>query len=237
MTIPVRLLNFIGCRIQNVGAIFTECALQFDTIHQYPKDEYARYKREDPTEQHRVDYPLTPTSVVVDVGGFTGDWAQRIYCRYSCYIDIYEAHPYFASVAALNFENNPKVIVHDLALGNHDGLLLLFGDNMNASHTFNETAGRGVYAPLVRKASDVFKDLYPDGIDLLKINVEGAEYDILLDLIANYDMKNIGNLQIQFHKVGEEYEQKRNRILCALAKTHKCTWRYDWIFENWEVLK
>jgi hypothetical protein len=83
------------------------------------------------------------------------------------------------------------------------------------------------------KASEAFKQY--THIDLLKINVEGAEYGIMNDLLANYNMRKIDNLQIQFHGNVPEYEEKREAIRKGLKKTHHMTWNYDYIFENWEI--
>ena len=46
-----------------------------------------------------------------------------------------------------------------------------------------------------KKASDYIKGK----IDLLKINIEGGEYEVLENLIENDLIKNIDNIQIQFH--------------------------------------
>ncbi len=226
-----RILNFVGYRIVNVGTVFNNLALKMDTIHKYSEEEYARYKREDPTEEHRVNYPLNTDSLVVDVGGLTGDWATRIYCRHSCNIDIYEPHPVLVSKARINFKGNNKVKIYGFGLGGENGILILYGDSFNASIFKNNTGGETEVE--IIKTSDVFKQY--NHIDLLKINVEGAEYEIMNDLLANYDMRKIDNLQIQFHGNVDGYSEKRKNIRNGLMKTHHMTWNYDYIFENWAL--
>lgn len=222
-----RILNFIGYRFINL-------ALDFDNRHQYPKKEEARYKKDDPYEMIRVTYPLTTDSLVVDVGGLTGDWASRIYCRYSCYIDIFEPHPVLSLQAMRNFGGNDHVVVLPYGLSSQDGEMNLYGDFYNASLYKNDYGT--THTVRIRKASDVFKELYSgQTIDLLKLNVEGAEYDILPDLIMNFDMNRIENIQIQFHQTVDGYAAKREAIRRDLSKTHKMTWGYDYIFENWEL--
>ena len=220
-----RIFNFIGYRFVNL-------ALDFDNRHQYPKLEEARYKKEDPHEMKRVTYPLTTDSVVVDIGGLTGDFASRIYCRYSCTIDIYEPHPALSKIAEMNFEGNPYVIVYPVGLSNKKDTMILYGDYWNASLYKNDCGNKNEVK--IQKASDVF--VHYDHIDLLKLNVEGAEYDILPDLIANYDMRKIDNIQIQFHQTVEGYSDKRDKIREGLSKTHTMDWCYDYIFENWKLI-
>jgi hypothetical protein len=65
------------------------------------------------------------------------------------------------------------------------------------------------------------------------MNVEGAEYDILPDLIENYDMNNIDIIHILFHNVVEGHAEKRDMIRVALSKTHNLEISYNWIFDRW----
>ena len=223
-----RILNFIGYRCINL-------VLYLDNVHQYPKGIFKQYLLEDPDDLKRVIYPLNENSLVVDVGGLTGDWASRIYNRYSCNIDIYEPHPVLMQKARRNFLRNKKVDVFGYGLGDKDDVLNLYGDFMNASLYKNDMGG--VYKVAIRKTSDVFNYRYSDKIiDLLKINVEGAEYLILPDLIAGFDMTCIKNIQIQFHRNVPNYEVKRNIIRTCLSKTHRQNWNYDYIFESWTLV-
>jgi FkbM family methyltransferase len=218
------ILRFIGYRFLNVSLIF-------DTIHRYPKDEYRRYRHDDPDETLRLTYPLSEDSLIVDVGGNTGDWATPMFCRYRCTIDIYEPHPVLAAICKRNFDRNPKVNLYQEALADSDGKLILYGDGQNSS-VFK--TGRSYHIVEAKKASKVFNERYPRRIDLLKFNVEGAEYVILPELLENYDMTRIINIQIQFHNHVQGHEQMRKEILTKLSKTHRKTWGYDYIFENWE---
>ena len=71
-------------------------------------------------------------------------------------------------------------------------------------------------------------------IDLLKLNVEGAEYSILEDILNSDLQGRFVNLQIQFHK---SYENKNryNQIKNKLEKKYKLIWRYPWIWESWKL--
>jgi hypothetical protein len=113
--------------------------------------------------------------------------------------------------------------------------MTLYGDGYVAS--LYPTQNTVNHQPVsVYKASDVFKERYAGKtIDVLKLNVEGAEYEILPDLIQNFDISNIMNIQIQFHQVVDDYTRKRDAIqrdLAALGFVQ--TWNYEWAFENWE---
>jgi len=77
------------------------------------------------------------------------------------------------------------------------------------------------------------KDLNINNVDLVKINIEGAEYPLLKDLIDNDLVSIFDNLQIQFHMI-DNYEEEYRYILEGLSKTHSITWKYPYIWENWK---
>ena len=225
MAFYVRILNFIGYRFINL-------ALKLDNVAQYPPDVEKIYKKDDPFDELRTTYPLVENSLIVDVGGFTGDWAMRMYALYSCYIDIYEPHPILASESMRNFRTNKKVRTFPIGMSDKDGVLELYGDTMNAS-LFNNSIGKVNYVD-IKKASDIFKERYNDKeIDLLKINIEGAEYDLLPDLMKNWDIRKVKFILVQFHSHVPIRAAKREMIRNDLSKTHRMVWGYDFIFESW----
>jgi len=192
---------------------------------------------------HALDIPkdidLSPDSFVVDLGGYNGDWASLMFCRYACNIDIYEPHPALYNHALRpKFRHNPKVKLFNHGLAGKTDRMTLYGDGYVASlYPMQNTVSYQIAD--FRKASDVFEERYSDKtVDVLKLNVEGAEYEILPDLIQNFDMSNIRNIQIQFHQIVDDYDRKRAAIQHDLATLGFAqTWNYEWAFENWENSK
>ena len=66
-------------------------------------------------------------------------------------------------------------------------------------------------------------------IDLMKINIEGGEYDLLFCLIEKDLISRINNLQIQFHSFVPNAKNNREKIINLLKKTHKKTKHYKHI--------
>jgi len=69
----------------------------------------------------------------------------------------------------------------------------------------------------------------------MKINIEGAGYDLLDHLIESGFIKNIKNIQVQFHDIVAEAVKRRASIQEQLKKTHVLTYCYDFIWENWTI--
>jgi hypothetical protein len=59
------------------------------------------------------------------------------------------------------------------------------------------------------------------------------EFEVLESIIKNNLQTKFVNLQIQFHRFGEKYEERREAICKALSKTHHPTYCYSWVWENW----
>ena len=70
----------------------------------------------------------------------------------------------------------------------------------------------------------------------MKINIEGAEYDLLDHLIETGFIANIINLQIQFHEFVPNAKERMENIQKRLEKTHALTYQHEFVWENWKRL-
>lgn len=182
-------------------------------------------------ESRRYDFPgLGPDSLVLDIGGFEGSWADRISAQYGSRIHIFEPHPGFADNLAQKYEGNSRITVHPFALGSTDGVLDL-SDAGDAS-----SAVSGAHAAVRGKVVDVarFMTEFPEGrIALAKINIEGGEYDLLPALAAADELARFDTIQVQFHLFTPANISMRERIRESLATTHRQDWSYDFVWEQW----
>lgn len=72
-------------------------------------------------------------------------------------------------------------------------------------------------------------------IDLIKINIEGGEYDLLEHLLDANFVEQIENLQIQFHDFVENASARMKKIQNRLEKTHYLTYHYPFVWDNWTL--
>ncbi|WP_163835751.1 FkbM family methyltransferase, partial [Pseudomonas viridiflava] len=79
------------------------------------------------------------------------------------------------------------------------------------------------------------EELGTDKIDLMKINIEGGEFEVLPALIDAQYIYKITNLQIQFHDSIEHAKEKRDRLRDQFKLTHQETWNYEFVWENWKL--
>lgn len=178
------------------------------------------------TEATRYEYPLTPDSVVVDVGAHHGSFTREISRRYSCRVIAFEPIPEFAQIASQ--DQSDKVVVYPVGLSNTYSMatFCIAGDSTGAF----SVSDRRVPVLLI---PGLFLMNLPK-IDLLKLNCEGGEYD-LLDLILEQGLLDrIDNIQVQFHQVMPDCVARRNRIQEGLSKTHELDYCVDFVWEGWK---
>ena len=199
------------------------------------KFEVARWFRDRGDETLRLDYPeLDENSVVFDVGGYKGDFANAIHEKYGCTVYLFEPHPEFFRVCVDRFKMNSRVVPLNFGLSDKNGLFGL-SDSADGSSFLNPKQPHieGIECE-VKEILSAIEELGVSEIDLMKINIEGGEYPLLLGLASQSALNRVDQYQIQFHNFVDEAESMRDEIVGALSKTHDQTWCYKFVWENWK---
>ena len=181
----------------------------------------------------RLNYDLGPDSMVIDVGGYEGQWASDIYGKYRCKVHVFEPVEKFAHAIGERFERNPSVLVHAYGLGGRD-TTVEFEELADRSSIFSKGRGKTVRVP-IRQAAKVFDELGLSRIDLIKINIEGGEYELLQHFVDTGWISRISSLQIQFHDFVPDAKNQMSRIQEQLRRTHDLTWGFPFVWENWRI--
>jgi len=204
-----------------------------EILRDEPLLEAKRWFRDRGDTTLRLSYDLSPQSVVVDLGGYVGDFAYEINSRYGSTVHLFEPVPRYYAQCEKRFSGNAKVIPHCFGLGSKEGQFLLSDDNDASSFVAQLPKDNSTITAEMRAVVPTLIDLGINHIDLLKINIEGGEYDVLPALIEAGWMPKIREIQVQFHTVGD-YENARDAIRTELSKTHHETWCYKFVWENWQ---
>lgn len=195
------------------------------------KKEVNRWFRDGGDNKFRFNYPLDENSLILDCGGYKGEWSEKIFSMYQCNIMIFEPVKKFYDIIKNKFIGNEKIKVFNYGLSdeekNVDINLLDDGSSVFVDGTNKENIK-------LRSIYNFINDNKINKIDLLKLNVEGEEYNILDNIIDNNLTHIINSYQIQFHEVIDNYEERRKKIIKNLNNTHKQTYCYLYVWENWE---
>jgi FkbM family methyltransferase len=180
----------------------------------------------------RLNYSLNDKSIVLDLGGYEGQWASDIFSRYCCFIHVFEPVERFANQIEQRFSHNDKIQVHHFGLSklNQKEQIFINGDS---SSTFKTDSDREEIHLV--KAINFISEYNIDFIDLIKINIEGGEYDLLEHLLESGFIKNIANIQVQFHDFIPNAEARMIKIQQELSKSHFLTYQYPFVWENWRI--
>jgi len=126
---------------------------------------------------------LTPQSVVLDCGMNLGMFARRMIARYGCRVIGIEANPFLAqqnSAAGLE--------CHNYAICAHNGSVKFKVDHafpMNSAIVADSTTGADVIDVESIRLDDFLKLHSIPAVDLLKLDIEGAEISLINDTPAD----------------------------------------------------
>jgi FkbM family methyltransferase len=182
----------------------------------------------------RLNYNLDKKSIVFDVGGYYGDFAQEIFRMYSAQIFIFEPVNDFYYHIVHRFKSDENIRVFNFGLGaeSETSEISLLDDRSS----FYADDGLSKSVVNIKSIVDFVTSEKIQYIDLIKLNIEGAEYALLESLITNGMITKFGNIQVQFHDfVIENAKYRMDNIRKSLSLTHKQTWCYEFVWENWEL--
>lgn len=172
-------------------------------------------------EYLRYDYPLSENDLCIDLGAYEGTFSKEIYARYKCKCIAVEPSEYIRDFTDGEIINK--------AASTHNGKL--------------QFGGRAYYASIFEPTDHEYEcfdvnsliEKYEE-IGLLKVNIEGAEYDVLDHIIGAGLHKRIKNIQVQFHQIeGVPYEMWYKEIVKKLELTHDKQWGYEFVWESWKL--
>lgn len=171
-------------------------------------------------EHLRYEYDLKPDDIVIDIGAYRGEWATQIYCKYGCRLIVIEPTPWIVGF--------PFGEVINKAASDHDGKQS-FGGAYYYTSSYEHPNNTEYECFDINTLLSEYNE-----IALVKINIEGAENDLLEYMYRKSLMPRIRNLQVQFHLVeGEESEMRYEVISELLRETHEVEWRWPFCWESW----
>lgn len=189
-----------------------------------------------------VDVDLPPGAVVLDVGAFVGEWAERIVRRADgrhqgdLQVHAFEPEPNACQKLAAGIGRDPRVHLHRFGLAAHDrGEQLAVGGPGSSIFLAADTPGfTGRVAVELRDVAAVLPSLELDRVALAKINIEGGEFELIDRLHETGWLARIDVLLIQFHEFAPGAYRGRRRNRRQLTETHREVWSYPWVYERWD---
>jgi FkbM family methyltransferase len=194
--------------------------------------EVKRYFQDGGDEKFRYNFNLNNNSIVFDLGGYKGQWASDIYSKYNCNILIFEPVVAYHNYIENRFLNNPKIIPYNYGLGSVECVLKI-GINDDGSSVFIKNDN--IQYINIISVGDFFKKQKIEKVDLMKINIEGGEYELLNKIIDLGLINYISNIHVQFHHFIPNAEFELERLYSKLSLTHRPVYKYRFVWETWQL--
>jgi FkbM family methyltransferase len=180
---------------------------------------------------HSLIYDLNENSTVIDLGGYTGEWAKEIINRYNCNVYLVEPVEESYKILLEKFRSNPRVHILKVGIGieNTEKVMYVNGDGTS----FNIKTGE-VITVEIKTIESVLNQWNLEKIDLLQVNIEGDEYELLQHMIDTGLINKFKNLQVQFHLGIKDAVAKHESICEGLIKEgFKIKYSYPYVWEAW----
>lgn len=169
------LLTFLCAELLERSAFL--CANTAHKLYPHPTQKYRdEWRKANGDQTLRLNHDLNKDSVVFDIGGYQGQWVSDIYAKYRCKVFVFEPIEEFADGISKRFKLNPDIIVCPFGLMDKTATLEISVDG-NASSLFKK--GGLTRKVQVVSISNFFQEKSIPTVDLMQINIEGAEYPLL----------------------------------------------------------
>jgi FkbM family methyltransferase len=176
-----------------------------------------------------VSGALDKGSIVLDIGlGEDVSFSQSLIERFGLVVHGFDPTP--RSIAYVRNLALPNLILHEFGIGVATGPAEFLLPN-DAAHVSGSLIAEGhVGARRVQVAllsiADIFRQVPCMNVDLLKLDIEGAEYDLIASKEFADHADRIGMICIEFHhrwkSLGKEYTLRAVRTLRSLG--FRCAW-------------
>jgi FkbM family methyltransferase len=166
-------------------------------------------------------FPIQPADVVVDIGGHIGGFAVRAArLAHRGQVYAYEASSRNFALLEKNckMNNAQNLHIHKMAVAHQTGKMKFFtpSDNGALGSLMQETDSP-METVQATTLTDIITENKIEQIDYLKVDVEGAEYDILSNCPPE-TLAKVKHIVLEYHEF--EGDQRSHHDLVDLLKSH-----------------
>ena len=167
--------------------------------------------------------------IIFDIGGYHGDWTAIALAKYpDCHIYVFEPiHEFFLHIIN-RFAGDSRVTPFNFGLSNFSGQA-----HMAKKDDESTLCDDGEEVVSIVDVVSFMRDNGITRIDLAKINIEGAEYDLLMRLLGSPEVLQVQNLMVQFHGDAPEVEAELDVVHKGLEKHFSKVFDFGTAFEGW----
>jgi FkbM family methyltransferase len=183
-----------------------------------------------------VNYTDPSAGIFVDCGANIGE-ISSIALNKGFAVHAFEPDPLAADALQEHLGANPRMTIHRAAVGAAERTAVLFRatepdirQTIHSSLWRTDVAGEGraVTVPVI----DIFRfiDTLNRPVAAIKLDIEGAEYEVLERMIAEDAWRDITHIFVESHRrFGPEMAEREDAIRGALARLGRTNVNFGWV--------
>lgn len=182
-------------------------------------------------ERLKYEIDLREGGIVLDIGAYKGQFTEKILGRNDELIFwLYEPIPEYFQICENLFLNKDSITIYQTAVSADGRSFEMQVDGLRS----RKAVGNPVDSVLIPSIciQDIFNSA-PE-FELLKMNIEGMEFESLEKLISTNSLVKAKYLLIQFHNFESDSPLRLAKIRQGIEKNYESIWKYDWIWELWK---
>lgn len=174
-----------------------------------------------------------PDSIVYSFGiGEDASFDLELIRSTACVVHGFDPTPKSLEWVGNNIEE-PRFQMHPWALGTEDGTLTLWlpdnPEHVSASLVSAAKRSQHSFDAECRNLESVMRELGHKHIDVLKMDIEGAEYGVLESLAKSKGLDHVGQLLVEFHHRMDGFTRQQTQNAVGLLR--ECGFRIAWVSE------
>ena len=185
-------------------------------------------------EKLKFDYNITDQSTIFELGAYNGGMVRQITEKFDPFIYAFEPSTTFYKLLNKEFESD-KIMIFNFGLSDKNEYKTLISSKDGSYISKSNKKNLSTENVKLIKLSEFIIQNKIEFTDFININIEGSEYKVLKDLISSGVINKINHLQIQFHRSPKFYRIKKFLLVKKLNKTHNNIWKYNYVWERWDL--
>lgn len=181
-------------------------------------------------EKLKYSMDLKEGGLVLDLGGYLGDFsASLLKVNPRLQYRVYEPVLEFAYSCQQRFKSNSnvQVIASGVSSNGRDIKMFIDGPRTKNDSSIHLESFKTVS---INSIFDVLEE-----VELVKMNIEGMEYECLRELEVNGNLNKIKYLLVQFHNFTSQAEKEYSDIIKTIEKNHTSVFKFKWLWELYRI--
>ena len=170
-------------------------AIRYYLLRDIKLRSYRDWLRDDGDHTLLVNCELNSDDLVFDVGGYVGDFAAAILTKSESNVFVFEPVKSFYDICERRFSEVDAIRCYNFGLSDKEGdFEIALEDDGSSLIKVNTVAPKEIVH--TKSFMEFVRDNNIDEISLLKINIEGGEYDLLNQILDTGLIRDVRNLRV-----------------------------------------